>query len=100
VGDRVVNRKTGEEAEVVWVGPYNKDNDPPQEVRTIVTNHWTEGSRTKVQAEKIGAFAKAKAEAGITAQDEAKIAHEVRADNKKRAREGEAGRKGYKTPTV
>lgn len=100
MGDRIVNRKTGEEAEVVWVGPYNKDNDPPQEVRSVVTNHWTEGSRTKDQAEKIGAFAKAKAEAGITAQDEVNIAKKVRAANKKRIREGEKGRKGYNPPTV
>lgn len=95
IGDRIVNEVTGEEAEVVWAGPYNADNDPPQEVQVVVTNHWTEGSRTVQQAEEIGAIARAKAEAGITPEDEANIARKVRADNRKRAREGEAGRAGY-----
>ena len=98
VGERVVDKTTGEEAEIVWVGPYDPDASPPQEVRVTVTNHWTENGRTLEEATKIGAIARAKAAAGITPEKESEIRKKVRADNKKRAKQGAKGRQGYNPP--
>jgi hypothetical protein len=86
IGDRVVDKTTGEEGEVVAATPYNANNDPPQDITVVVTNHWTEGSRSRHDAEEIGVVIRAKQDAGITADDEKEIAKEVRAANRERVK--------------
>ena len=69
IGDRVVDKKTGEVGIVTRATAYNKDGNPPQEIEVTVTNHFTESPRGVDDAIEIGAIARAKAEAGFTQAD-------------------------------
>ena len=87
VGDRVVDRTTGEVGIVTRAGPYDPNGTPPQEIEITITNHFTEKNRSIEVAEEIGAVERAKRAAGITPQDERAVRREVVRRNEKIERE-------------